>query len=749
MARANPAHPHSLYPPYWYGMMPGLGLGGFDPRRFEEETARARLRHEEEVAREREREKERELREQREREREQREKEQREKEQREREQREKEQREKEQREREREMREKERDARERERILTTHHYSQQMYAHPSMRNMPQHLLGQLLPPQTQLGLGLRPPPQGALHSIASLSPYHPSAAAAAVAAAQRQSPHSAMNLNLGLGLAPPPGSLSLSHHMAGHPSVPTSLSLTHPASGLSHPSLGLGHPSVVPPTSLALSHPSLMSHAGLNLSSASSSAAAAAAALHLVQSQSLNLAAAAAAANGQPAPAHSHPANLSVSAAEHRDREERREREREREREHNAKQHQQHSAYNYNSNIMRSVGLSAPGPANQSPSGRSSSSGGPPVMGHPRLDGKTALSNVINLTNNSSSGGVGKGDREDPVGRGGPLVSSNGRVVDSGPVNCSTAAQDLSRDPRGHMGNELPPRDHGPVGPTPVIVAPTHSQGLELIKRAPQPPPPSPTDDGPPVQAKGNGDSGITNGTKASGSSVNNNDNKSAERKDVVSPAEQHLAAEKQVLAAPGDEKRRSSPPVNQSSNTNGNEGGNSERRDGPGVESGAAAAPGAAEPTKLAEPRQLSPERKSGKEELVADSGATEAGKPVQGKENAGGGESAEAVVNKLSKAVEEPSKKEGGGLAVARKAGEATSAVSAADSNGTTANSECSAEEATDNVAGHRGISIKADEPVGDKSPPRATSKVEDRIDIAASQPVTTTSASTATAR
>uniref|UniRef100_A0A6B2EHE0 Putative thyroid hormone receptor-associated protein complex subunit n=1 Tax=Phlebotomus kandelakii TaxID=1109342 RepID=A0A6B2EHE0_9DIPT len=262
------AHPHPLYSPlaspyapHLYGMLPtgaalGLGVPGFHERIKQEEEHRARLaRQEEERERElQQREKERELREQRERE--QREKEQREKEQREREQREKEQREKEA--REREMREKEREARERERLAASHHYPPQMYSHPSMRNMPHNLLGQLLPPGpsglASLTMGLRPPPQSSLHSISQLSPYHTSS--------QRQSPHAAMSLNLGMGLPPMPphsvhSSLNLSHHLPlGHPSaVPQ-----------------VGHPLV--PTSLGLAaHPGLLAHTAtgsLNLSSTGS-----------------------------------------------------------------------------------------------------------------------------------------------------------------------------------------------------------------------------------------------------------------------------------------------------------------------------------------------------------------------------------------------------------------------------------------------------------------------------------------------
>ncbi|XP_059607654.1 uncharacterized protein LOC132255578 isoform X2 [Phlebotomus argentipes] len=269
------AHPHPLYSPlaspyapHLYGMLPtgaalGLGVPGFHERMKQEEEHRARIaRQEEEREREmQQREKERELREQRERE--QREKEQREREQREKEQREKEQREKEA--RERELREKEREARERERLHTaaTHHYPPQMYSHPSMRNMPHNLLGQLLPPGpsglASLTMGLRPPPQSSLHSISQLSPYHTSS--------QRQSPHAAaMSLNLGMGLPPMPphsvhSSLNLSHHLPlGHPSgVP----VTHPS---------LGHSLGMPPTSL---HPGLLAHTAsgsLNLSTASPAA---------------------------------------------------------------------------------------------------------------------------------------------------------------------------------------------------------------------------------------------------------------------------------------------------------------------------------------------------------------------------------------------------------------------------------------------------------------------------------------------
>uniref|UniRef100_A0A1L8DC11 Putative endocytic adaptor protein intersectin n=2 Tax=Nyssomyia neivai TaxID=330878 RepID=A0A1L8DC11_9DIPT len=267
------AHPHPLYSPlaspyapHLYGMLPtgaalGLGVQGFHERLKQEEEHRARLaRQEEERERELQREKERELREQRERE--QREKEAREREQREKEQREKEQREKEQREKEardREMREKEREAREqRERIAASHHYAPQMYTHPSMRNMPHNLLGQLLPPGpsglASLTMGLRP--QTSLHTMSQLSPYQ----------SQRQSP---MSLNLGMGLPPMPphsvhSSLNLSHHLPlGHPAAVTHPSLVHTTSPsallATHPSLGLaGHPGL------------LAASGGLNLSSSAS-----------------------------------------------------------------------------------------------------------------------------------------------------------------------------------------------------------------------------------------------------------------------------------------------------------------------------------------------------------------------------------------------------------------------------------------------------------------------------------------------
>ncbi|XP_055692452.1 uncharacterized protein LOC129795328 isoform X3 [Lutzomyia longipalpis] len=282
------AHPHPLYSPlaspyapHLYGMLPtgaALGLGvpaGFHERLKQEEEHRARLARQEEEQRERElqqREKERELREQRERE--QREKEQREKEQREREQREKEQREKEA--REREMREKEREARERERLAASHHYAPQMYSHPSMRNMPHNLLGQLLPPGpsslASLTMGLRPPPQTSLHSISQLSPYH--------ATSQRQSPHAAaMSLNLGMGLPPMPphsvhSSLNLSHHLPlGHPAAMPVVSHASLGGHTTSPSALLGtHPSL---SGLA-AHPGLLAASGgLNLSSSSSAAAAA------------------------------------------------------------------------------------------------------------------------------------------------------------------------------------------------------------------------------------------------------------------------------------------------------------------------------------------------------------------------------------------------------------------------------------------------------------------------------------------
>ncbi|GAB0087716.1 hypothetical protein DMENIID0001_020550 [Sergentomyia squamirostris] len=285
------AHPHPLYSPlaspyapHLYGMLPagaalGLGVPGFHERLKQEEEHRARLaRQEEERERELQREKERELREQREREREQREKEQREREQREKEQREKEQREKEA--REREMREKEREARERERLAAaaaSHHYPPQMYTHPSMRNMPHNLLGQLMPPAPPSGLAslamsLRPP-------MSQLSPYHTSS--------QRQSPHAAMSLSMGMGLPPLPphsvhSSLNLSHHLPlGHPSA---VPVTHPSMG--HPGAAGGVP-----TSLALGHPGLLAHTGgsLNLSSTGSPTALNLGANPQVSSHSVNL----------------------------------------------------------------------------------------------------------------------------------------------------------------------------------------------------------------------------------------------------------------------------------------------------------------------------------------------------------------------------------------------------------------------------------------------------------------------------
>lgn len=402
MFRGGHPHAHSLYPPlppayaapHLYGMLP---LNSIHERfKFEEEAAaaanRQRQRQEEEAAareaaREQQREKERELREQRERE--QREKEQREREQREKEQREKEQRDKEA--REREMREKEREARERDRLLSASHHYTQMYAHQTMRNMPPHLIGQLLPPgATQnlnsLALGLRPPPPGSLHSISSLSPYHPSSS-------QRQSPHqAAMNLNLSLGMAAH-GSLNLSHHLAGHPSVPTSLSLGHPGTNLAslaHPSLGLGHPNVVP-TSMSINHPGLLAThqaTGLNLSSNSPSNVSGA--LNLGTGQSLNLSSSGA-SNGNPSHIHHHSSSSSELREKERERE-RENRERDKERERESRRLESIAQHQYYASISNAAALLPPRSLSQQP-----------LLSHPTSSTSHMTSSQSHLTTSQHS----------------------------------------------------------------------------------------------------------------------------------------------------------------------------------------------------------------------------------------------------------------------------------------------------------------------------------------------------------